>query len=265
MSEVEIHPTAIIYPGAELGTGVKVGPYAIIGPHVKIGDNTVVRSHAVVEGYTTLGSSNQIFQFASVGGQPQDLKYKGEPSTLVLGNSNIVREYVTLHPGTKAATMTTIIGSGNLFMANCHVGHDCRLGDGNVFANSVALAGHVDIHSYVIVGGLAGIHQFVRLGSHSIIGAGSMVGQDVPPFCIAQGDRSFLRGVNVIGLERAGKSPEEIAVVKRAYRHFFATTGKLNEKVNKLPAELAEHPLVTMMTDFFSSTNRGISGPAKDL
>lgn len=265
MSEVSIHPTAIVYPGAELGTGVTVGPYSIIGPHVKIGDNTVVGPHAVVEGHTTLGAANRVYQFASVGGDPQDLKYKGEASTLVLGDKNLIREYVTLHPGTAAGTMTTIIGSGNLFMANCHVGHDCRIGNNNVFANSVALAGHVEIHNGVILGGLAGIHQFVRLGSFAIIGAGSMVGQDIPPYCIAQGDRAYLRGVNIVALERAGKSAQDITVAKKVYRHFFASTGKIAQKLPELPSELAQHPLGVLMTEFLSGTSRGIAGPAKEL
>lgn len=264
MSEVEIHPTAIVNPGAELGVGVKIGPYSIIGSNVKIGDESVIGPHAVVEGFTTLGKANQVFQFASVGGRPQDLKYKGEPSTLVLGDRNLIREYVTIHPGTAAGTMTTIIGSANLFMANSHVGHDCRIGDNNVFANSVALAGHVEIHNNVILGGLVGVHQFARIGSYAILSAGSMVGQDIPPFCIGQGDRCFLRGVNVIALERSGKSEEDIAVAKRLYRHFFTTTGRLEQKLEELPSDLAEHSLGKLLTGFFQGSSRGITGPAKE-
>lgn len=260
----EIHPTAIIEDGAELGTGVSVGAYSIIGKHVRIGDRTRIAPHVMIEGHTVLGEENDVFQFASLGSAPQDLKFKGEPSTLVIGARNKIREYVTLQPGTASGTMTTIIGDGNLFMANSHVGHDCRIGSNNVFANSVGLAGHVSIMNNVVLGGIVGIHQFCRIGSYVIISAGSMVGHDVPPYCIAQGDRCFLRGVNVIALERAGMTPEEIAAVRKVYRLLFTSVGRLKEKIEALPPELAENPRIKHQLDFIAESKRGVMNPSRN-
>lgn len=258
-----IHPTALIAPGAEIGRGVEVAPYSVIGPEVKIGDGCRIASHVVIEGRTTLGPENEVFQFASLGAAPQDLKYRGEPSTLVIGAKNKIRECVTLHPGTAAGAMTTVIGNNNLFMANSHVAHDCRVGNNNVFANSVALAGHVTIDNNIILGGMAGIHQFCRVGDYSIVGAGSMVSQDCPPYCIVQGDRASLRGVNVIALERAGMSAEEISAIRKVYRLLFSSVGRLKEKISALPPELTSEPRVKAMIDFIVSSKRGVLNPAK--
>lgn len=258
-----IHPTAIVDPAAKIGADVQIGPYSIIGANVEIGDRTSIGSHVVIEGLTTLGADCEIFQFASVGSKPQDLKFRGEPSTLVIGSRNKIREYVTLQPGTVGGRMTTTIGDNNLFMANSHVGHDCEIGSNNVFANSVALAGHVTVHSNAIVGGLVGIHQFARIGSFVMISAGSMVGQDVPPYCICQGDRAVLRGINTIGLERAGFTAEAIADVKRVYRHLFTTGGHLREKIEILPPETTELPHIKAMIDFIAQSERGILQPSK--
>ena len=204
-----IHPTAIIDPAAEIGPEVEIGPYSVIGPHVQLGSQCRIGPHVVIEGHTTLGEQCQISQFASLGAPPQDLKYKGEPSTLVIGRRNVIREYVTLQPGTASGHMTTTIGDENLFMASSHVAHDGIVGNRNVFANSVALGGHVTIGNSVILGGLVGIHQFVRIGDFAFISGGTLVGEDVPPYCFGQfgqTPRGALRGVNTIGLKRAGFS-----------------------------------------------------------
>ncbi|MCL4139356.1 UNVERIFIED_CONTAM: hypothetical protein GTU68_039304, partial [Idotea baltica] len=203
---MSIHSTAIIHEGASLGEGTEVGPYSVIGSKVKLGKNNIIKSHVVIEGNTEIGDENTFFQFASVGAAPQDLKFHGEDSKLIIGNKNTIREYVTLQPGTEGGGMLTSIGDQNLFMASSHVGHDCKVGNANVIANSVALAGHVTIHDFVIMGGLSAVHQFVRIGDSSMISGGSMVIKDIPPFSIAQGDRASLVGINKIGLERRGFS-----------------------------------------------------------
>lgn len=257
-TECSIHPTAIIDPGAKLGVGVKIGAYAVVGPGVEIGDRCEIKHHAVIDSYTTLGPENKIFQFASVGAPPQDLKYRGEPTRLELGARNMVREFATLNRGTVQGHGVTKIGSQNLFMNYSHVGHDCVIGDRNVFANSVALAGHVTICNGVILGGICAIHQFARIGDLVMVSGGSMVGKDIAPFCIAQGDRARLRGVNVIGLRRSGLSNEDIAAVRQAYRHLFLGFGAVAKKVEDLPAELAQSAVVKRMLDFMLESKRGV-------
>ena len=221
MSEPRIHPTAIVAPGAVLDASVTIGPYSVVGPRVHIGAGTAVGPHVVIEGRTTIGARNQIFQFASVGAVPQDLKYHGEDSELRIGDDNRIREFCTLQPGTEGGGMLTRIGNGNLLMNYSHIAHDCLLGDHNTVANGVQLGGHVVIEHGAVLGALAGIHQFVRVGESAIVGAGSMVSQDVPPFCNATGDRATLRGLNSVGLKRRGISDEAIQALKRAYRIMF--------------------------------------------
>lgn len=262
---IEIHPTAIVDAKAELGSGVSVGPYSIIGPEVVIGENTKVGPHVVIEGKTTIGRGCEIFQFSSIGAKPQDLKYRGEPSTLTIGDKNLIREFVTLQPGTAGGRMTTTIGDGNLFMANSHVGHDSLVGNGNILANSVGLAGHVTLHNNVIIGGLAGIHQFVRVGSHAFISAGSMVGQDIPPYCFGQGDRCHLRGINLVGLQRAQFSDEEISAIKKVYRHLFGSAGSAVQRIASLPESLASFPAVQRMVQFISESERGVTQPLRSV
>lgn len=261
---VKIHPTAIIDSNAEIDSSVEIGAYSIIGPDVRIATGSKIGPHVVIVGHTRLGANSNVFQFASLGAAPQDLKFKGEPSTLILGTNNTIREYVTLQPGTGSGTMTTTIGDNNLFMANSHVAHDCRVGDNNIFANSVALAGHVTIQNNVILGGMAGIHQFARVGSYVMVSAGSMVAQDVPPYCVIQGDRACLRGLNLIGLQRSGMSDEEIVAIKKAYRHLFSSVGRLKEKIETLPAEIAKQPKIKLLTDFIINSQRGICNPGKN-
>lgn len=250
-----------------IGEGTSVGPYSIIGAQVKIGRGCFIGPHVVIEGQTTVGDENQIFQFASVGARPQDKKYHGEPSTLEIGDRNVIREFVTMQPGTEGGGMRTVIGSGNLFMANCHIGHDVRLGSDNVIANSAAIAGHVVVGDRVTVGGLVGVHQFVRIGSVAILGAGAMVAQDIPPYCIAQGDRARLVGINQTGLERAGVGTEEIMILRRVFRQLFhgeqATPGVREvfaERLKRLSAsEFRNSPAASVFLEFIRSSERGIA------
>lgn len=260
-----IHSTAIVDPKANLAENVEVGAYSIIGPDVTIGSGTRVAPHVMIEGRTTIGANCELFQFSSIGAKPQDLKYHGEPSTLTIGDKNIIREYVTLQPGTEGGGMTTTIGDGNLFMANSHVGHDCDVGNGNILSNSVALAGHVTVEDSVILGGLVGVHQFVRLGSHSFLGAGSMVGHDIPPYCFGQGDRCHLRGINLIGLQRAKLCAEDVTAIKKAYRHLFGSTGGAVQKIDSLPEEIASNSAIQHFTTFIRESERGVAQPLRNV
>lgn len=262
---VQIHPTAIVDADAKLAADVVVGPYSIIGPDVVIGEGTRIGPHVVIEGKTTIGSKCEIYQFASVGARPQDLKFRGEPSTLIIGDRNLIREFVTLQPGTAGGKMTTVIGNGNLFMANSHVGHDSEIGDGNIFANSVAIAGHVTIHNHATLGGLSAVHQFVRIGSYAFLSGGSMVGQDIPPYCFGQGDRCHLRGVNVVGLQRGQFSEEEISAVKKVYRILFGAVGAAQPRLELIPSELLELDAVQRLVDFVKTSERGLTQPLRSV
>ena len=218
---VEIHPTALVHAGAHLDTGVVVGPFCVVGPHVRLGAGTRLHSHVVVEGHTTLGARNEVFPFASVGHAPQDLKYRSEPTTLVMGDENRIREGATLQPGTIQDKGATLVGSRNLFMAYTHVAHDCVIGDECIFANATQLAGHVIIESRAVLGSMSAVHQFCRVGELAMVGANAMVAADLAPFCLAQGDRATLRGLNLVGLKRRGFSSDDIGRVKEAYRVLF--------------------------------------------
>lgn len=269
MSQTEtfIHPTAIVEKGAELGVGVHIGPYAIVGPHVKLGDGCWVQSHALISGHTSMGEKNEIFAFASVGNVPQDLKHKGEITTLEIGRENKIREYCTLQPGTVNGGGKTVIGDGNLLMAYTHVAHDCFLGNKNIMANGAQLAGHVTIHNEAIVSSLAGVHQFCRIGDNSLIAAGAMVAQDVPPFVLVQGDRATVRGLNVVGLKRKGFTAEKLRALKNAYRIMFLTgaptvDGALEECRKQ---GLLEHSEIVSFVEFIKSSKRGVSRPAQDV
>ncbi len=258
MGEPRIHPTAIVSPAAQLGPDVEIGPYAIVGARVRIGAGTSVGAHAVVDGITTVGENNHIFPFASVGLAPQDLKYHGEPSELVIGNGNTIREFATLNPGTEGGGMFTRVGDGNLIMNYVHIAHDCILGSRNILANGAQLGGHVTIQDYVVLGAMAGIHQFVRLGESAMIGAGSMVSLDVPPFCNATGDRARLMGLNSLGLKRRGFSPEVMAAIKNAYRILFQSELRVGEAVEELRREHAGIAEIERLAVFVEQSERGI-------
>lgn len=253
-----IHPTAIIHPKAELDSDVEVGPYAVIGEHVRIGRGTKVGPHAVIDGWTAIGEENQIFHLASVGGTPQDLKYQGEETWLRIGNRNIFREFVTIHPGTLTGDGETTIGDGNLFMAYCHVAHDCHIGNGVIMANGATLAGHVRVEDYAILGGLTAIHQFVAIGAYTMIGGGAMVGQDVPPYTIATGDRARLRGLNLVGLRRRGFSEETIGVLKKAYKILAFSKLRIADALERIRTELPRLPEVARFIEFIEKSERGI-------
>ena len=257
---VEVHPTAIVAPGAQLGDGTVVGPYSVIGPQVVMGCRNRIGPHVVIEGDTTLGDENVVFQFASLGAVPQDLKYRGEKSRLLIGDRNIIREYSTLQPGTELGLMKTTIGNGNLFMAGTHVGHDGVVGNSNVFANCCALAGHVTIGDGVIVGGMAGVHQFTRIGDLAILGAGTMTAKDVPPFCMAQGDRARLIGLNSIGLKRRKHTAQDIRRLKLLFRAVFLGSGRFHDRLEAFQEQATAFDLGRIFMNFLQApSKRGIT------
>lgn len=255
----KIHPTAIVHPEAKLHDSVEVGPYAVIGAKVKLGAGCKIGPHAVLEGDTTLGERNRVWQFASVGADPQDLKFAGEDTKLLVGDDNMIREFTTLHKGTTGGGGVTRIGNKNLFMAYAHVAHDCLVGNGCVFANSATLAGHVEIGDHVTVGGLAAVHQFTRVGKFAFIAGGSMVVMDVPPYCTAQGDRAELVGLNTVGLQRHGFTDEQVRRVKDAYSLMFRSKLGFNEGLARVRAELGNHPELEDFIGFLTTSKRGIT------
>jgi UDP-N-acetylglucosamine acyltransferase len=258
VSERRIHPTAIVAAGAELDAGVEIAAYAIVGARVRIGPGTCVGPHAVLDGRTTIGRDNQIFHHASVGAIPQDLKYHGEDSELVIGDHNTLREFTTLHTGTSGGGMVTRIGNHNLIMNYSHIAHDSHVGSQVIVANGAQLAGHVTVEDYVVVGALVGIHQFVKIGESAILGAGAMVSQDVAPFCNATGDRARLHGLNVVGLRRRGFSTEVIREIKRAYRIIFQSGLKLADAIARARRELTLTDEVEHFLSFIQASERGV-------
>jgi len=254
----DIHPTAIVSPGAELGAGVRVGPYAIVGPHVRIGDGTVIHGHAVVDGWTEIGRNAQIFPFASVGLPPQDLKYKGEKSTLTIGDGTIIRETATLHSGTAGGGGSTTVGSNTLIMVGVHIAHDCHIGSRVIMANATHLGGHVTIEDAAVIGALSAIHQFSKVGPIAMIGGGSMVTRDVAPYCTVTGDRARLVGLNRIGMERNGFDEVRIDAVKRAFRLIFRSKLLLKEALARVEREMTGSPEVDRMVKFIRDSERGI-------
>jgi len=254
-----IHPTAVVDRHAELDPTVQVAPYAVIGPKVKIGPRTRVGPHAVIEGDTTIGADNVVFQFASIGAIPQDLKYAGEPTRLVIGDGNQIREFSTVHIGTAAGGGVTRLGNGCLLMANSHVAHDVQLGDGCILANSTALAGHVVVEDHVIFGGLSAVHQCTRIGRLAFVSGGAMVTQDVPPYVTVQGDRAEVVGLNTVGLTRAHLDEHAIARVKGAYKIVFRSKMGLREAVAHVKAEYGGHAEIDHFVAFLEGSQRGIA------
>lgn len=255
-----IHPTALVHSSAQLAEGVEIGPYAIIEEYARIGAGTSIGAHSVIGKWTELGENNQIFHMASVGAAPQDLKYKGEECWTRLGNGNVIREFATIHRGTVTGHAETVMGDNNLMMAYSHVAHDCRVGNGNVMANAATLAGHVTIQDNVILGGLVAIHQFVTIGSYTMLGGGTLVGLDIPPYMIATSGKrdARLRGLNLIGLKRRGFSDEAISNLKKSYKTLFMADLKQVDAIAKVRSEIVGCAEVDNLLDFIEKSERGI-------
>lgn len=254
-----IHPTAIIDPRAELAPDVEVGPFSIIGPDVVIGAGTRIASHVVIKGPTRIGAGNQIFQFASVGEDCQDKKYKGEPTRLEIGDNNVIRESVTIHRGTVQDESLTRIGSNNLLMVGVHVAHDCMIGNNNIFANNCGIAGHVHIGDNVILGGLTGVHQFCRIGSYSMASGCSLIVKDVPAYVMVGGNPAAAHGMNFEGMKRRGWSAETITRLRRAYKIVYREGKTLENALQELDAMVAECPELAIYIESLKSSTRGIT------
>lgn len=246
----EIHPSAVVAPEARLGAGVRIGPFCQVGPQVELGEGCELVSHAVVAGRTTVGPRTRLYPFASIGHPPQDLKYDGEPSTLHVGADCTIREGVTMNPGTAGGGMTTIVGDRCAFLANSHVGHDCWVGSDVVFSNNVMLAGHCVVGDYAILGGGAAVIQFARIGPHAFVGGLSGLENDLIPYGMAVGNRAYLSGLNIIGLQRRGFARDDIRALRKAYRLLFAQEGTLLERVEDVAAEFESHPAVHEILNF---------------
>lgn len=261
----DIHPTAVVDPAARIGEKVSIGPYSVIGPGVSLGDGVVLMSHVVVGGRTEIGANTLLYPFASIGQQPQDLKYKGEDSSLVIGCNNIIREYVTMNPGTEGGGMVTRVGNNCLFMMSAHVAHDCSIGDHVIMANNATLAGHVVVGDYAILGGLTAVHQFVRIGPHAMIGGMSGIENDVIPYGSASGDRARLSGLNIIGLKRRGFSRDDIHTLRTAYRLLFAEEGTMAERLADVAEIYSDNAAVMEVVDFIGSdSTRAVCQPRSE-
>ncbi|WP_260675169.1 acyl-ACP--UDP-N-acetylglucosamine O-acyltransferase [Comamonas aquatica] len=262
MSE-NIHPTAIVHEGAWLHPSVTVGAYSVIGAHVKVGAGTRIGPHCVIEGHTTIGADNQIFQFASLGAQPQDKKYAGEPTELVIGDRNTIREFCTFNTGTSQDAGVTRVGNDNWIMAYVHIAHDCAVGSHTILANNATLAGHVHVGDWVILGGLTGVHQFVKIGAHAMAGFASRVAQDVPPFMMIEGNPLAVRGFNIEGLRRRGFTPERLKAVKQMHRLLYRQGLTLEDAVQAMASLATEMPEaaqdIALMQSFLTASTRGIA------
>ena len=260
----EIHPTAIVERGAEVGAGARIGPYCVIGPDVRIGERCVLHSHVAVAGATSIGADCQIYPFASLGHPPQHLKYGGEKNRLVIGERNVIREHVTMNPGTEPEERVTRVGSDSYFMVGAHVGHDCVVGDHVVFANNATLGGHCRIGDHVIIGGLAAVHQMCRVGRCAIIGGVSGVRGDVIPYGMAVGDVSRLEGLNLIGLKRRGFSRDDIREMRKAYRIMFEGDGAFAQRLDRVSDQFADNRHVQEIVDFIrTASHRTICLPRR--
>tara|TARA_A100001037_G_scaffold296735_1_gene317652 strand:+ start:4828 stop:5631 length:804 start_codon:yes stop_codon:yes gene_type:complete len=260
-----IHQTAVVEDGAALGADVTIGAYSCVGAGVELGDNVELKSHVVIGGSTRIGKGCRLFPFASIGQQPQDLKFHGEDSRLEVGENNTIREYVTMNPGTEGGGMVTRVGSNCTFMVGAHVAHDCVIGDGVIMANYASLGGHVFVGDHAIIGGLAAVHQFVRIGPHAMIGGMSGVEQDVIPYGSVMGDRAALCGLNIVGLKRRGFTRDSIRSMREAYRQLFDSQGTLRERVEQVGTSYAETQEVMDIVEFLSGdSTRSFCLPRED-
>ncbi len=257
-----IHPSSAVDPRAQLGEGVEIGAFSVIGPDVVIGDRVRIHSHVVISGHTSIGEGTEIFPFASLGHPPQDLKYKGEPSRLVIGAHNSIREHVTMNPGTADGGMLTEVGSHGLFMVGSHVAHDCKVGDHVIFANNATLGGHCRVEDHAILGGLCAVHQWVRIGAHAFVGGMSGVENDVIPFGMVLGNRAALAGLNIVGLKRRGFEREQIHNLRKAYRLLFSSEGTLLERLEDVDKMFLDDTNVRRIVDFIrTASDRALCMP----
>jgi len=256
---VNIHPTAIVHPGAKIAQGVQIGAYSVVGEHVSVGKDTRIASHVLIEGWTTIGERNQVFSFSCIGTPPQDIGYRNEETYLIIGNDNVIRESATIHRATTKEDRVTQIGNSNFLMAYSHVAHDCKLGNHIIMANSVGLGGHITVGDYAILGGIVAVHQFVRIGAYAIIGGQSAVPQDIPPYVSASGNRAKLYGLNLVGLKRRGFSDETISNLKKAYKIVFRSGLILEDALSKVKAELSGSPEAMSFMEFMKNSKRGIT------
>lgn len=253
-----IHPSAIIDPSAKIADGVEIGPFSIIGADVEIGEGTVIGPHVIVRGPTVIGKNNRIFQFSSIGEECQDKKYKGEPTRLIIGDNNVIREACTFHRGTVQDNGTTIVGSDNLFMVNVHIAHDVVVGNNCILANDTNVAGHVHIGDWVILGGASQVHQFCVIGAHSMCGAATVVLKDIPAYVMAMGYPAQPHGLNTEGLKRRGFSADSISLLRKAYKTLYRQGLTLAEALPLLQAEAAQQPALQVLVDSLNASTRGI-------
>jgi UDP-N-acetylglucosamine acyltransferase len=260
-----IHATAIVEPGAKLADDVRIGPYCVVGAEVELAEQVELVAHVVLAGRTRIGAGTKIYPFASLGHPPQDLKYKGEPSALIIGAKNVIREQVTMNPGTAGGGMVTRVGNNGLFMVGAHVAHDCKLGNGVIMANNATLGGHVEVGDHAILGGLCAVHQFVRIGPHAMIGGMSGVEHDVIPYGLVKGDRARLSGLNTVGLKRRGFSRKDIHDLRTAYRLLFAEEGTMAERIEDVAQLYGENQPVMDLVEFIrADSSRAICQPKAD-
>jgi UDP-N-acetylglucosamine acyltransferase len=257
-ASTRIHPTAVVSPQAVIAEGCEIGPYAVVGDNVRMGPFNVVGHHAVIEGFTEIGAQNRFSPFCVVGAEPQSESWRGEPSRLSIGDRNVLRESVTVSGGAGQEAQGTTLGSDNYLMANAHVGHDCHLGDGVHMANCATLAGHVEVSDHAWLSGLCAIHQFARIGESGFVSGGAMVVQDVPPFCIVQGDRARLVALNEVGLRRRGHSGEEILALRRAFRMLFLKPGSMEDRIAAVAERFSGQPLIDRLLAFIAASGRGV-------
>ena len=255
---LDIHPTAVVSPHAEIAEGAKIGPYSMIADHVTIGPNTEIGGHVVIEGHTQIGERNKIYPFATIGTPPQDVGYRGEDTRLVIGDDNLIREYTTIHRATTKENWVTTVGNKNYIMAYAHIAHDCALGNHIIMSNVATLGGHITIGDHSILGGLVAVHQFVRIGAYAFLGGKSGVDRDVPPFMVVAGERAKLYGINRLGLRRLGFSQEAIEDLKKAYRIIWRENRSFGEGIEQVRREIKPFPELEILLDFFDGSKRGI-------
>ena len=258
MTEVQIHPTAVVHPGAKIGDGCRIGPFSVVGAGVSLGPDCELISHVVIQGVTEAGEGCRFFPFCSIGLEPQDLKYRGEPTRVAIGSRNTFREFATVHAGTPGGGGVTTIADRNLFMAYTHVAHDCRVGSDTVFANGATLAGHVRVEDFSVIGAFSGVHQFCRIGAHAYIGGYSVITQDALPYVLTVGNRARAFGINLVGLKRKRFSEETLTALRRAYRLLFHSKLTTTRALAQIEKDLAGVPEVAYLISFIRSSERGI-------